>query len=102
MQKEGSTNLEMITANNDQALKYFFIALILVICGLFLGFFLVKSFFEISEPTDFWVTALCLILLVILLYFIIKLISVPILVLVLKVTVGGGIILGIITSINSN
>lgn len=102
MQKEGFTSLEMITANNDKALKYFFIALILVIGGLFLGFFLFNTFSEISESKDFWITVSCCIFLIILLFLIIKLISIPILVLVLKVTIAGGVILGIITSIGSN
>lgn len=97
------SDLQLISANNNAAINYFFGALILVITAFFLLFFLLKTF-SLNDDTNaknFFKTLALFIAIIIILIFIIKLISIPILQLILKITVVGSIIIGVLSSNNS-
>ncbi|MBB1063207.1 hypothetical protein [Limosilactobacillus fastidiosus] len=99
LQDNHLNDLQILAANNGEAVIMFLLALVLVICAIPLFILLIKYTCSNGESVGDWVlTILLLILIIIAVYFIIHLIYIPIFKILLRVVLAGGVVLGIITS----
>lgn len=100
LKKLNYSDLQLLEANNNAAIKYFFLALLLVIIAFFLLFILFKTFSYDADNNakNFFKTLFLGIVIILMLILIIKLISIPILQLILRITVAGSIIMGFFAS----
>ncbi|WP_164480338.1 hypothetical protein [Ligilactobacillus salivarius] len=95
-------DVDIIVANNYAALKYFLGAVALIVVAFFILFFLFKAFSESEGINDFATLVTLIILILVAIYLIIKLISIPIFIIICKAVAAGGVFVGLFASATSN
>lgn len=102
LQRQKMKDVDIIVANNYAALKYFLGAVALIVVAFFILFFLFKAFSESEGINDFATLVTLIILILVAIYLIIKLISIPIFIIICKAVAAGGVFVGLFASATSN